>query len=200
MTLQEIAELIHKNLGYIIIALMSVVEISKIKINPWTALFKWVGNLLMSGVKNDIKRIDAELKAVVETIAETEPPTEAQQDSEAVALARLADSVARGRSDEVKRIVMWVAINRSEDRSHGYGLSLLEEIARPKQWQEYSPDANYLESTLRLAEEVLEVRDSGGARPIYGDMLWFVLNNDGSITVRNQFQVSKNRSEATFGQ
>lgn len=31
-------------------------------------------------------------------------------------------------------------------------------------------------------------------------MLWFVLNNDGSITVRNQFQVSKNRSEATFGQ
>lgn len=26
------------------------------------------------------------------------------------------------------------------------------------------------------------------------------LNNDGSITVRNQFQVSKNRSEATFGQ
>lgn len=139
-------------------------------------------------------------EAVVETIAETEPPTEAQQDSEAVALARLADSVARGRSDEVKRIVMWVAINRSEDRSHGYGLSLLEEIARPKQWQEYSPDANYLESTLRLAEEVLEVRDSGGARPIYGDMLWFVLNNDGSITVRNQFQVSKNRSEATFGQ
>lgn len=139
-------------------------------------------------------------EAVVETIAETEPPTEAQQDSEAVALARLADSVARGRSDEVKRIVMWVAINRSEDRSHGYGLSLLEEIARPKQWQEYSPDANYLESTLRLAEEVLAVRDSGGARPIYGDMLWFVLNNDGSITVRNQFQVSKNRSEATFGQ
>lgn len=139
-------------------------------------------------------------EAVVETIAETEPPTEAQHDSEAVALARLADSVARGRSDEVKRIVMWVAINRSEDRSHGYGLSLLEEIARPKQWQEYSPDANYLESTLRLAEEVLEVRDSGGARPIYGDMLWFVLNNDGSITVRNQFQVSKNRSEATFGQ
>lgn len=136
----------------------------------------------------------------VEKVAETEAPTEAPQESEAVALARLADSVARGRSDEVKRIVMWVAINRSEDRSNGYGLSLLEEIARPKQWQEYSPDANYLESTLKLAEEVIEIRDSGGARPIYGDMLWFVLNNDGSITVRNQFQLSKNRSEATFGQ
>lgn len=136
----------------------------------------------------------------IDTIAETTEPTEAIQDSEAVALARLADAVARGRSDEVKRIVMWVAINRSEDRSHGYGLSLLGEIARPKQWQEYTPDANYLESTLRLAEEVLDTRDSGGARPIYGDMLWFVLNSDGSITVRNQFQMAKNRSEATFGQ
>lgn len=138
--------------------------------------------------------------AAIDTLAETTEPTEAIQDSEAVALARLADAVARGRSDEVKRIVMWVAINRSEDRSHGYGLSLLGEIARPKQWQEYTPDANYLESTLRLAEEVLDTRDSGGARPIYGDMLWFVLNSDGSITVRNQFQMAKNRSEATFGQ
>lgn len=138
--------------------------------------------------------------AAIDTLAETTEPTEAIQDSEAVALARLADTVARGRSDEVKRIVMWVAINRSEDRSHGYGLSLLGEIARPKQWQEYTPDANYLESTLRLAEEVLDTRDSGGARPIYGDMLWFVLNSDGSITVRNQFQMAKNRSEATFGQ
>ena len=139
-------------------------------------------------------------KASVEDVVETTAPTEAPQDTEAVALARLADSVAKGRSDEVKRIVMWVAINRSEDRSNGYGLSLLDEIARPKQWQEYSPDAKYLESTLKIAEEVLETRDNGGARPIYGDMLWFILNNDGSITVRNQFQLGKNRSETTFGQ
>lgn len=119
---------------------------------------------------------------------------------QAIELARLADTVAKGRSDEVKRIVMWVAINRSEDKSHGYGLPLLNEIARPKQWQGYTPDANYLESTLDIAREVLEIRESGGARPIYGDMLWFVLNGDGSITVRNQFTATKNRSEATFGQ
>lgn len=156
----------------------------------------------ISALEQENAALIAELsvKVIPEIIEETVPPTEEKQDSEAVALAKLADSVARGRTDEVKRIVMWVAINRSEDRSHGYGLSLIEEIARPKQWQEYNEDANYLESTLRLAEEVLEIRDNGGARPIYGDMLWFVLNNDGSITVRNQFKTDKNRSEATFGQ
>lgn len=149
----------------------------------------------------------AEQESVTEVYVQAEPqveetvaPAEAVADSEIVALARLADSVARGRSDEVKRIVMWVAINRSEDRSHGYGLSLLGEIARPKQWQEYTPDATYLESTLKLAQEVYETWQTGGPRPIYSDMLWFVLNNDGSITVRNQFKDGKNRSETTFGQ
>lgn len=150
--------------------------------------------------ENDMLIAELSAEAVPEIIEEAVSPIGEQQDSEAVALARLADSVARGRSDEVKRIVMWVAINRSEDRSHGYGLSLREEIARPKQWQEYDENANYLESTLKLAEEVLKIRDNGGARPIYGDMLWFVLNGDGSITVRNQFKTDKNRSEATFGQ
>lgn len=159
-------------------------------------------NTKISELRRENERMIAEMSVVEEPeVAEEVPaPTEKLPDTEPVALARLADSVAFGRSDEVKRIVMWVAINRSEDHSHGYGLSLLEEIARPKQWQQYNNDANYLESTLKLAEDVIEIRDTGGARPICGDMLWFVLNNDGSITVRNQFNSDKNRSEATFGQ
>lgn len=135
----------------------------------------------------------------IETISETEAET-SSLDEEAVALARLADSVAKGRSDEVKRIIMWVAINRSEDRCNGYGRSLLEEISRPKQWQQYNENSSYLESTLALAEDVLDTWRSMGPRPIYSDMLWFILNGDGSITVRNQFKVGKNRSEITFGQ
>lgn len=110
------------------------------------------------------------LKSVEVQPEETVTPTEAVDDSEVVALARLADSVGRGRSDDVKRIIMWVAINRSEDRSHGYGLTLLGEIARPKQWQEYTPDATYLEPTLKLAQEVYETWQTGGPRPIYSDM------------------------------
>lgn len=173
-----------------VIALLSIVGVYQTKLN---ALNQARDFSQMEAVTEA-----AELEAIVE--AETTAPTESLEESEAIALARLADSVGYGRSEDVKRIIMWVAINRSEDRSHGYGLTLLGEIARPKQWQGYSPDATYLESTLALAEEVVSTWKSGGARPIYGDMLWFVLNSDGSITVRNQFQATKNRAEATFGQ
>lgn len=154
-----------------------------------------------SGERDSDRLFFAETTADI--IFETTPETEGEVPSvneEAIALARLADSVAKGRNDDVKRIVMWVAINRSEDRSHGYGRSLLEEISRPKQWQEYSENASYLEATVELAEEVLATWRAGGPRPLYGDMLWFVLNGDGSITVRNQFREAKNRSESTFGQ
>ncbi len=144
---------------------------------------------------------DAGMTSLV-TQEEAEPieETEAPIIDDVISLARLADSVAAGRSAEVKKIIMWVAINRSEDRRNGYGLSLQEEIARPKQWQQYDPDGVYLEETVHIAEEVYETWKTGGARPLYGDMLWFVLNGDGSITVRNQFKAGKNRSEVTFGQ
>lgn len=106
---------------------------------------------------------------------------------EAVALAKLADSVGAGRSDNVKTVIMWVAINRSEDQANGYGQSLLDEIARPNQWQGYDENTPYFDSTYAIAKQVLEIQANGDLRPVDNDMLWFVLNDDGSITLRNQF-------------
>ena len=64
--------------------------------------------------------------AVMETEPEvTEPPTVEPLDPRAEALARLADTVGAGRSDNVKTVIMWVAINREEDRANGYGKDLL---------------------------------------------------------------------------
>lgn len=170
----------------------------------WMPLIAIIFLIGFVSVKADGKKDTEKLyfeENIADDTAQTMPEAEAPSvDEEAIALARLADSVAKGRSDEVKRIIMWVAINRASDRSHGYGLSLLEEIARPKQWQQYDANAPYLEATFALAEDVLTIWRTNGARPIYGDMLWFVLNEDGSVTVRNQFQKSKNRAEATFGQ
>lgn len=136
----------------------------------------------------------------IEVTSETTPPetTEPELDEEAVALAILADSSAAGKSDNVKRILMWVAINRVEDHSNGYGGTLLEEIARPKQWQQYNPEGMYLQSTYDIAVEVLETWRTNGPRPIYNDMLWASYNSDGSITVRNVFSGTKGRSEQTF--
>ena len=34
---------------------------------------------------------------------------------------------------------------------------------------------------------MLEIQANGDLRPVDNDMLWFVLNDDGSITLRNQF-------------
>ena len=134
----------------------------------------------------------------VVTVVQTMPveetaPTEEEVIPEAEALARLADCVGAGRSDNVKTVIMWVAINRSEDRANGYGQSLLDEIARPNQWQDYDPTALYNEGTYEMAKQVLEIQASGGLRPVDSDMLWFVLNNDGSITLRNQFTATANQ-------
>ena len=122
-------------------------------------------------------------------------PTEAAEEviPEAEALARLADCVGAGRSNNVKTVIMWVAINRSEDRANGYGQSLLDEIARPNQWQGFDPTALYSDGSYELAKQVLETQANGGLRPVDSDMLWFVLNDDGSITLRNQFTATANQ-------
>lgn len=134
--------------------------------------------------------------SIVENIPEeTEGPT---LNPDAVSLAILADTVAARGSDEVKKIIMWIVINRVEDTSHGYGGTLQEEISRPKQWQSYDPNSYYLEHTYDLAVEVLDAWNNNEARPIYNDMLWFRLNRDNSITIRNQFSADKNRVEQTF--
>lgn len=137
-----------------------------------------------------------EPQATEPTVVETQPvtePTETPVNEEAAALAALADSVGIGRSNNVKTVIMWVAINRSEDRSNGYGLSLLEEIARPNQWQGYDATMPYMEETYELALSVLAIRDNGGLRPVDSDMLWLVLNDDGSVTLRNQFTATANQ-------
>lgn len=121
-------------------------------------------------------------------------PTEAEPlDPEAEALARLADTVGAGRSDNVKTVIMWVAVNRSEDRSNGYGQSLVDEIARPNQWQGYDENFPYARGTYALAQGVLDVKRRNGLRPLDPDMLWFVLNDNGSITVRNRFTAAGNQ-------
>lgn len=126
--------------------------------------------------------------AVMETESTIAPVEPINQEAEA--LARLADTVGNGRSDNVKIIIMWVAINRSEDQANGYGKTLLEEISRPNQWQGYNENMGYSDNTYELAKQVLETKEKGGLRPLDSDMLWFVLNDDGSITVRDQFSVA----------
>ena len=151
---------------------------------------------LLPGKKPDAAQQDPTPDiSVVDTLPTEEQtePTEEPVNQEAAALARLADTVGAGRSDNVKTIIMWVAINRSEDRANGYGQSLIDEIARPNQWQGYDENAPYSPGSYAMALEVLNTQSRGGLRPLDSDMLWLVLNDDGSVTLRNRFSVTGNQ-------
>lgn len=45
-----------------VLCLGTFVEVSKIKINPWSSLFKWIGNCLMADVKAELKEVKEEQK------------------------------------------------------------------------------------------------------------------------------------------
>lgn len=40
------------------------IEVSKIKINPWSSLLKWIGNKMMADVKEDVKEIKKEQEEI----------------------------------------------------------------------------------------------------------------------------------------
>ena len=165
-------------------------------IRLWSPLILLVLILALLPEKQAVKTPEETTPDVtaVETLPEEDTtPTEEAEIPEAAALARLADSVGAGRSDNVKTVIMWVAINRSEDRANGYGQSLLDEIARPNQWQGYDESTSYNDGTYAIAKQVLEIQANGGLRPLDSDMLWFILNDDGSITLRNQFTSTANQ-------
>ena len=164
-------------------------------IRLWSPLILLLLILALLPGKQTAKMPEETLPAViaVETLPEDTTPTEEAVIPEAAALARLADSVGAGRSDNVKTVIMWVAINRSEDRANGYGQSLLTEVDRPNQWQGYDATTIYTDETYAIAKQVLEIQAKGSLRPLDSDMLWFILNDDGSITVRNQFTATANQ-------
>lgn len=164
-------------------------------IRLWSPLILLLLFLALVPGKKDAEPVET-TPEVITTDIQPEKETEVVVepiDPEAEALAKLADSVGVNRSENVRTIIMWVAVNRSEDRSNGYGQSLLDEIARPNQWQGYDEEIAYSEYTYSLAKNVLETVRNDGLRPLDSDMLWFVLNDNGSITVRNQFTGSGNQ-------
>jgi len=97
VTLQQISDLLHENLGYIIIVIMSLVEVSKIKINPWSTLFEWIGNLLMSGVKAEILQLRTETEGMKKELDGLKrESSEREAKTARIRILRCADEVYRG--------------------------------------------------------------------------------------------------------
>lgn len=52
------------NLVVIIVAFLSLVQITPIKINPWSRFFKWVGKLINGEVMDSLKSVKQDLESV----------------------------------------------------------------------------------------------------------------------------------------
>ena len=61
-TPQQIWEWIGKNLWQIIIFGSIFIQISPIKINPWTAIFKWISKALNGDIKTQLEELTKEVR------------------------------------------------------------------------------------------------------------------------------------------
>ena len=60
--MQQMVEWIGRHLWQIILALSIFIQITPIKISPWSALFKWIGKALTSDISNKIETLATEVE------------------------------------------------------------------------------------------------------------------------------------------
>lgn len=67
-------EIIGEYAGWLVAAvvgiLLSAVEVSRIKINPWSMLFGWIGDKLLAGVKGELSAMKNEVTEVRKEVGE----------------------------------------------------------------------------------------------------------------------------------
>ena len=54
---QQIWGWIGQHLWTVIVALSVFIQITPIKINPWTSLFKWIGNIITKDIKSEVSTL-----------------------------------------------------------------------------------------------------------------------------------------------
>lgn len=100
-------EWILENWGVIpagLIGVSALVEITPIKVNPWSALFGWIGNAMTAGVREDIgalreenQKLDEKIDTVNNKLTNLEMETEREKIEQAkIRLLRFSDEVRRG--------------------------------------------------------------------------------------------------------
>ena len=79
MDLQKMIQIISGNEWWICILILSLIQITPIKLNPWSALFKWVGKIINGEVMTEIKSIKEDLGAVHTEIDNMKKKSEAKE-------------------------------------------------------------------------------------------------------------------------
>lgn len=61
MTVQQILEWCGKNIVIVLVGLSALIQITPIKINPWTTLFKWIGNKANEDLRKEVDGVNKKL-------------------------------------------------------------------------------------------------------------------------------------------
>ena len=64
MTVQQILEWCGKNIVVVLVGLSALIQITPIKINPWTTLFKWIGNKVNEDLRKEVGRVNKKLDSL----------------------------------------------------------------------------------------------------------------------------------------
>ena len=68
----QAVEWIGKNLVTVVFILSIFIQISPIKINPWSALITWIGKIITAGLHEDIKEVESTLTDLSASVDENE--------------------------------------------------------------------------------------------------------------------------------
>ena len=75
MTMQQLMEMIVADRGpivLVIVAVMTLLQVTPIKINPWSAIFKWLGKQLNTDVINKIDNVEKRLDKHIQESEESD--------------------------------------------------------------------------------------------------------------------------------
>lgn len=61
MTVQQILEWCGQNIVIVLVGLSALIQITPIKINPWTALFRWIGDKANEDLRNKVNGLNEKI-------------------------------------------------------------------------------------------------------------------------------------------
>ena len=151
MTVQEILEMVVEDRGpifLVFVILMTVIEITPIKINPWTALFGWLGKQINKGVINKIDDLEKRLDEHIKNSSEMELK------ARRVAILDFGSSIIRGTNYHKEKFDFMINECDSYEKyckdneiTNGVAQASIEEIRRI--YQEHLRNADFLTEKVK---------------------------------------------------
>lgn len=68
VTLQQILEWCGQHLIAILVGLSALIQFTPIKINPWTALFKWIGNKVNEDLRKEVSSLNQKIDGLAQDV------------------------------------------------------------------------------------------------------------------------------------